>query len=43
MMFLYSIKYEVYMVDGYGNNDTDGNWNGLVGEIVNRLSQKTVP
>ena len=28
------------MADGYGKQDNDGNWNGLVGEIVNRLSQK---
>ena len=42
MMFLLSIEYEVYTVDGYGKNDTDGNWNGLVGQIVNRLSQKIV-
>lgn len=33
---LLSIEYEVYMADGYGAQDEDGNWNGLVGELVNR-------
>ena len=24
------------MADGYGSQDPDGNWDGLVGELVNR-------
>ena len=39
-MFLFRIDYEVYIADGYGTQDDAGNWNGLVGELVNRLSQK---
>ena len=39
-MDFFSIEYEVYMADGYGAQDEDGNWNGLVGELVNRLKQK---
>ena len=32
----FSIEYEIYMADGYGSQDPDGNWDGLVGELVNR-------
>jgi len=30
------VEVEVYMADSYGQPDEDGNWNGLVGELVNR-------
>ena len=30
-----SIEYKIY-IDGYGSQDEDGNWDGLVGELVNR-------
>ena len=42
MIFLFSIKYEIYIADRYGTKDDAGNWNGLVGELVNRLSQKNI-
>ena len=32
-MCLSSIEYEVYLADGYGEQDENGKWNGLVGEI----------
>ena len=31
-----SIEYKIYIADGYGSQDKDGNWDGLVGELVNR-------
>ena len=31
-----SIKFELYMADSYGAQDEDGNWDGLIGEIVNK-------
>ena len=33
---LISIDYELYIADGYGEPDEEGNWNGLVGELRNR-------
>ena len=41
-MCFFSIEYEVYIADGYGKQDQDGNWNGLVGEIVNRLIKENM-
>ena len=35
-MFFLSIEYELYMADGYGTPNEDGNWNGLVGHLVNK-------
>ena len=40
LVCFFSIEYEIYLADRYGAKDVVGNWNGLVGEIVNRLSQK---
>ena len=28
--------------DGYGKQDENGNWNGVVGEIVNRLRKISI-
>ena len=30
------------MADGYGSQDEDGNWDGLVGELVNRYTIETL-
>ena len=27
---------EIYMADSYGEPDENGNWNGLIGELVNK-------
>ena len=42
MIFLLSIKYEIYIADGYGTQDDAGNWNGLVGELVNRYKTQNL-
>ena len=39
-MFLSSIEYEVYLADGYGEQDENGKWNGLVGEIGKGSNKK---
>ena len=31
-----SIEYKFEIIDGYGTQDEEGNWDGLVGELVNR-------
>ena len=41
-MFWISIEYELYDVADYGSPDEFGNWDGLVGELVNRRADMGV-
>ena len=39
-MFLPSIEYEIYLADGYGEQDENGKWNGLIGELGKSSNKK---